>query len=495
MSHYTEAVVQKLTQEQQPESLSSDDSYSEKGISVSSHETWTPEEELRAVRKIDYTVLPLLTVGLFAFQLDRMNLSSALTAGLRNDIHVTQGDINLGNFLMYLGIIILEIPSNMLLVRHGPRLLIPFQILSFGLVATLQSHMVNRGGFLATRLILGLCEAGYIPGSLYILSMWYKGNELARRISILFCGMFSGFAFGPLIASGIVLLHGERNLGGWQWIFIIEGTFTIFIAIVLFIFLPNSPSDTKTFTGVSLVTFTERDSYIVRERILATGIAPASHISLKSMLSTLLYWKRWPHFLATALVFGTWSPLTTYTPTIFMSLGFVRWEANALTAVGGFGALCIVLLFGYLSDRTKMRAACVCVPTFLYMVVLVLLREIQPHVGKWGKYALWTVVNAFAVGYHPGQNTWLQLNCKTLEERAISVSMWVMSAMVGLMCSSMIFQGGDAAHYYPTGLLAMTAMVAAGLLVDFAQAGIYYLHNKRAGSNQGTGASTFLHVL
>lgn len=441
--------------------------------------------------RIDFTVLPLLTIGLFVFQLDRMNLSSALTGGLKEDIHISQGDVNIGNFLMYLGIIILEIPSNMLLVRYGPQILIPLQIFSFGIVATLQSQLRDRGGFLATRLILGLCEAGYIPGSLYILSTWYKGTELARRISILFCGMFGGFAFGPLIASGIICLHDRRGLSGWEWIFLIEGVFTIFIGIVLLVFLPKSPLQPKTLFGVSFVRFTERDATIVKERILATGVSHVSHVSLRSIIKTMLYWRRWPHFLATALVFGTWSPLTTYTPSIFVSLGFQRSEANALTAVGGFAVLCIVVFFGWISDKTKMRCLWVCVPTLLYMIVLVLLREIQPNVGRWGKFALWTVVNAFAVGYHPGQNTWLQLNCPTLDDRAISVSLWVMSAMVGLMCGSLIFEGGEAKEYYPTGLLAMILMVAAGLVVDLIQAGIYLVHNSRTKFSNGA----IVHVL
>lgn len=438
---------------------------------------WTPEEERQARRKIDFTVLPLLTVGLFVFQLDRMNLSSALTSGLKDDIHLDQSDINLGNFLMYLGIIILEIPSNMLLVRFGPQVLIPIQVLCFGVVATLQSQMVNRGGFLATRLILGLCEAGYIPGSLFILSTWYKGNELARRISLLFCGMFGGFAFGPLIASGIVCLHGDRGIAGWKWIFILEGVFTIFISFVLMSLLPNSPYHVKTLTGFSFVHFSNHDAYILKERVAENGNKPGSHISFHAMIRTILYWKRWPHFVATALVFGTWSPFTTYTPTIFTTLDFNRSEANALTAVGGFGTLLVVVLFGWLSDKTKMRCLWVCIPTLLYMIVLILLRELQQGKGRWSKFALWTIANVFAVGYHPGQNTWLQLNCPSAEERAISVSLWVMSAMVGLMCGSEIFQGFDASNYYPVGLLAMIIMVAAGLGVDLIQGTIYLLHN------------------
>ena len=115
-----------------------------------------------------------------------MNIASALTGGLKEDIRIDQSTVNVGNFLMFLGIIILEIPSNITLIHVGPRIFLPAQILVFGLIATLQVLIHNRGGFLATRLILGICESGYIPGSLYVLSTWYKEAELARRISFFF---------------------------------------------------------------------------------------------------------------------------------------------------------------------------------------------------------------------------------------------------------------------------------------------------------------------
>lgn len=127
------------------------------------------------------------------------------------------------------------------------------------------------------------------------------------------------------------------------------------------------------------------------------------------------------------------------------------------------------------------------------MIVLILLRELQQGKGRWSKFALWTVANAFAVGYHPGQNTWLQLNCPSAEKRAISVSLWVMSAMVGLMCGSEIFQGFDAKNYYPVGLLAMIIMVAAGLGVDLIQGTIYLWHN--ANRHRRNDDSSIHHVL
>ncbi|BDD60395.1 hypothetical protein MAP00_005522 [Monascus purpureus] len=104
------------------------------------------------------------------FQLDRMNLASALTGGFMKAIHVNQSTINVGNQLMFLGIVVLEIPSNMLLQRIGLRKWIAAQVFIFGVIAILQGLIKNRAGFLATRMFLGLAEAGYSPASIYTLS-------------------------------------------------------------------------------------------------------------------------------------------------------------------------------------------------------------------------------------------------------------------------------------------------------------------------------------
>ena len=193
---------------------------------------------LQPSSRIDSSVLPLLFLGLLVFQLDRMNLASALTDGFADDIGIDQATINLGNQLMFMGIVVLEIPCNMLLQRVGPRhslvprplTLIPpsqfgprkwisGQIVGFGIVATMQVFIKNRTGFLISRLILGFAEAGYIPGAVYTLSTWYKKRELAKRVAVFFFGMFGGNAISPILASGILQLGGQRGIKGWQWLF------------------------------------------------------------------------------------------------------------------------------------------------------------------------------------------------------------------------------------------------------------------------------------
>ena len=90
----------------------------------------------------------------------------------------------------------------------------------FGLLATMQVFIRSRGSFLAVRLLLGLAEAGYIPGAVYTLSSWYTKRELAKRVAIFFFGMFGGNALSPILASGILLLDGRHGIRGWQWLFL-----------------------------------------------------------------------------------------------------------------------------------------------------------------------------------------------------------------------------------------------------------------------------------
>jgi MFS family permease len=170
--------------------------------------------------RVDTTVLPLLFLGLLVFQLDRMNLASALTDGFAKNIAVNQNTINLGNQLMFLGIVVLEIPSNIILQRIGPRKWMSAQVIIFGFVAIMQVFIKNRTGFLVSRAFLGLCEAGYIPGGIYTLSTWYTRRELAKRVAVFFFGMFGGNAISPLLASGILKLGGSGGLRGWQWLFL-----------------------------------------------------------------------------------------------------------------------------------------------------------------------------------------------------------------------------------------------------------------------------------
>ncbi|KAK2015408.1 inner membrane transporter yfaV [Colletotrichum eremochloae] len=444
---------------------------------------WDFGQEQKAKRKIDLTVLPLLVLGLLMFQLDRMNLASALTAGFAKDINVSQNTINLGNQLMFMGTVVLEIPCNLLLQWFGPRKWITLQVLLFGLVGTFQVLVKNRAGFLAIRLMLGLTEAGYIPGSIYTLSTWYTKRELAKRIAIFMFGQFGGNALSPLVASGILKLAGKGGLTGWQWLYLLEGLATLVVALMLILLLPGSPDMPKPLASKGIVRFTADQQDILQKRMDVDE--PGSRRGVRGIdipwalvWKTVKHYKRWPHYVSTFCVFSTWSPLMTYTPSIIMTLGFDRISANALAAVGASLAMAIVFAFATLSDRTNKRGATVILGHICYLITLVVARSVHPHVGKWSRWGLWTMINAFAVCYHPAHNIWLQVNCRDPRERSIGIAMWVMSAISGLMVGTQYFRGNDL-PFYDKGLLTMIIMVSVGMAAALFQEAVYVVHNRR----------------
>jgi hypothetical protein len=103
----------------------------------------------------------------------------------------------------------------------------------------------------------------------------------------------------------------------------VEGVFTITVAIVLLLFLPGSPEQPSPLFGRGLIQISEEEGMLLQQRIAADS--PGREYKAQNILitpakvwKTVSHWQRWPHFIATSLVFSTWSPLTTYTPTIIM---------------------------------------------------------------------------------------------------------------------------------------------------------------------------------
>ena len=256
------------------------------------------------------------------------------------------------------------------------------------------------------------------------------------------------------------------------------------VSITLLFLLPGSPSSPRPLLSPGLIRFSPAERSLIQQRIEQDDPerkngAQGLKIPLSIVWATLKHYRRWPHYVSTFAVFSTWSPLTTYTPSIIMALGFDRIEANALACVGGFLALGVVFFFGWLSDRTNKRGVAVISAQLCYLVILIVARSAHPHVGKWSRWGLWTSVNAFAIGYHPVHNSWVQLNCKDPRERSIGIAMWVMSAISGLMVGTQYFRADDL-PFYRKGLRTMICLVAVGIFFAVVQEVVYLRYNKRA---------------
>lgn len=164
----------------------------------------------------------MLVLGFLALQFDRSNIGNALTSTFKEDLSLTLAQVNTGTQLLQVGIIVAEIPANILLQRIGPRVWLAALLLLWGTVTLTQAWMTDVHSFMATRFLLGLLEGGFVPGSQYILALFYRSDELALRTAIFYIGNYAATGTGSLIAAGILRMDGLSRMAGWQWLYISE---------------------------------------------------------------------------------------------------------------------------------------------------------------------------------------------------------------------------------------------------------------------------------
>lgn len=200
-------------------------------------------------RKLD------LRCGLFVLiyimnYLDRNNMASARLKGLQTDLKLTDTQYATCLSILYVGYILMQIPSNILINRISrPSLYIGVAMILWGMISTLSGNVTSFGGMVAIRFCIGFVEAAFLPGALLILSKWYTRKELTTRNAILFCGNLISNAFSALVGAGVLSnMQGVLGHAAWRWLFWIEGSFTMFVAILAALILPDLPHNARGFT-------------------------------------------------------------------------------------------------------------------------------------------------------------------------------------------------------------------------------------------------------
>lgn len=187
--------------------------------------------------------------------LDRNNISAARLKGLQQDLNLTDTQYSTCLSILYVGYILMQVPSNMFINRiQRPSLYIAIAMTLWGLISTCSGLAGNFGHMVAIRFLLGFIEAAFLPGALLILSKWYTRRELTTRNAILFCGNLISNAFSSLVAAGVLSnMDGVLGHAAWRWLFWIEGAVTMTIAISAAFILPDLPTNSRGFTEEELL--------------------------------------------------------------------------------------------------------------------------------------------------------------------------------------------------------------------------------------------------
>jgi MFS family permease len=167
---------------------------------------------------------------------DRNAIALARLDDLEKDLGLTSTQYQTCVSILFVGYLLGQIPSNMFLNRTRPSRYMGVCMMLWAVVSALTALSKDFKGLLLTRFFLGVTEAPYYPGAVYLLSMFYTRKEVATRIAILYTGNILATAFAGLIAAGIFHGLGDvAGISGWRWLFILQGIVTFVIAVVGFL--------------------------------------------------------------------------------------------------------------------------------------------------------------------------------------------------------------------------------------------------------------------
>jgi ACS family tartrate transporter-like MFS transporter len=194
------------------------------------------------LRKVIRHISPILALCYFAAILDRSNVGYAGLM-MNKDLAFSATVFGFGTGIFFIGYFIFEVPSNVVLEKVGARLWIARIMLSWGLVSAGTAFVWNDTSFYVMRFLLGAAEAGFIPGAYYYLTFWAPGRHRSKLVALVaVMGSVTGAISGPVSGWILDTFNGVWGLASWQWLFLLEATPSIVMALVVFASLPDSPA-------------------------------------------------------------------------------------------------------------------------------------------------------------------------------------------------------------------------------------------------------------
>ncbi|GAA3225227.1 MFS transporter [Streptomyces thermocoprophilus] len=220
--------------------------------SIRAAETARTGEEISADRlyaKVGRRLLPLLGLLYLVSYLDRSNIAFAAPNGMNEALNLSSSAFGLASGIFFLGYSLVEVPSNMALRRFGARAWLVRILVSWGVVATLTAFVTSAGQLQIARLLLGVAEAGCLPGIVFYLTLWLPKNVRTRMMAGFFVALPLSTALGAPL-SGLIVQHadGLAGLPGWRAMFLLEGIPALLLAIVVWRALPDGPREARWLT-------------------------------------------------------------------------------------------------------------------------------------------------------------------------------------------------------------------------------------------------------
>ncbi|KAL4801195.1 major facilitator superfamily domain-containing protein [Aspergillus unguis] len=433
--------------------------------------TWTEKEERKVVMKTDFLLMTWLCLMFFGLQLDRGNLSNALTDSFLEDLNMTSDDYNNGNTIQLLCFLAAEFPIQLLIKRFGFRRVLPTLMLLWSLVSWTQSWMTNRASFYVTRALIGAFEGGFIPGTILFATYFYKTKELSVRLAFFWSTLNVARIISSLLAAGILEMRGVHGKTGWFWLFLIDGLLTFVIGLCAMFYLPSSPTNTKSFL-CPRPWYSEREEVIMVNRLLrddpSKGLTDLHEAA--TIRDVLEAWKdksMWGLYFIGLVAYIPQSPVQGYLSLTLKRLGFTTFESNMLSIPSAALQIILMLILSKSSEYFGERTFHCVVGEFWSLPLLATLLGLPDGGYNWGRFTVTTMISGYPY-FHPIVSAWISENTFDVKKRAITAATYNVIVQVGSVISSQIYRSWDQPYYY-TGNKVLIAICALSLVVFVAQ--------------------------
>ncbi|KAJ7188694.1 major facilitator superfamily domain-containing protein [Mycena filopes] len=396
--------------------------------------------ERRIMRSVDLHLIPVLSL-LYSFALiDRINLGAARTAGMGAALHLEIGErYSIASVLYFPPYILLQIPGNLIVRKVGARKYLTLCAISWGAVQVGMAFVQTWRTLTLCRVLLGVCEASFFPGIVYIISSWYTRYEVQKRLAFFYLLSLTLSGFSPILAYVFSLLDGKRNIAGWRWIFIIEGALTLFLAVTFFFTMPDFPEQN---------TFLKPDetAFVLQRVEDDRGDSVPDELTVQKVLHHLGDWTLWSYGLMFMCCTLPAYALAYFISIILKGLGWSTTTSLLLSAPPYAPAFFCAVFFAWLSDKHRHRAGFIVVQGLISIVGLCLTAFSEHNkVRYFGIFLL----NAGSSGCIPSILAWSANNVVGSSKRSVGSALVVAFGGVGGIIASTVYREKDFPRYLP----------------------------------------------
>lgn len=388
--------------------------------------------------KIDVCVIPPFCLLYFLAFLDRVNISNAKVYGIEKSLGLHGNQFATALTVFFVPYIVFEVLSNYLIKIIKPHIWLSVMIFLFGLVTLLVAYARNFGGLVVTRLFLGIFEAGSFPAIFYIIANFYTSGESLRRVAFFFnCTCLAGGCAGAL-AYRIHDLDGVHGLASWQWIYIIEGAFTMGLAIPLYFAVTDFPEEAR------FLNQNERD-FLKKKLEIFQG---NSGFEVKQTWDDIATVFKEPMLYICALAyFSLVIPSYAYAffaPTVIKELGYTAMEAQRHSIYPWLATMGFSLILAVSSDYTRIRLP------FALIASATAIAGLSIIFGSNNVNAKYAGCFLTAMGLYstmPILICWMSLNFSGHSRKSVGTAFVIGFGNIGGIIAAFIFPNKDAPKY------------------------------------------------